>query len=105
MFARLAQSGARQAEILEVVLRHGWDYMRRLLSFGKAGEPQLPPPMVLRNILVDLGPVYVKLGQLLSTRPDLLPREYIEALSTLQADVPDTFTLNIAEHHCSTMQR
>ncbi|MGY2795389.1 hypothetical protein ACVWVQ_002473 [Thermostichus sp. MS-CIW-36] len=31
MFARLAQSGARQAEILEVVLRHGWDYMRRLL--------------------------------------------------------------------------
>ncbi len=88
MFARLAQSGARQAEILEVVLRHGWDYMRRLLSFGKAGEPQLPPPMVLRNILVDLGPVYVKLGQLLSTRPDLLPREYIEALSTLQANVP-----------------
>ncbi|WP_425244329.1 ABC1 kinase family protein [Thermostichus vulcanus] len=88
MFARLAQSGARQAEILEVVLRHGWDYMRRLLSFGKAGEPQLPPPMVLRNILVDLGPVYVKLGQLLSTRPDLLPRDYIEALSTLQANVP-----------------
>jgi len=88
VFARLAQSGARQAEILEVVLRHGWDYMRRLLSFGKAGEPQLPPPMVLRNILVDLGPVYVKLGQLLSTRPDLLPREYIEALSTLQANVP-----------------
>lgn len=44
--------------------------------------------MVLRNILVDLGPVYVKLGQMLSTRPDLLPREYIEALSTLQADVP-----------------
>ncbi|MCF2970004.1 AarF/ABC1/UbiB kinase family protein [Synechococcus sp. Nb3U1] len=88
VFARLAQSGARQAEILEVVLRHGWDYMRRLLSFGKAGEPQLPPPMVLRNILVDLGPVYVKLGQLLSTRPDLLPRDYIEALSTLQANVP-----------------
>ncbi len=88
VFARLAQSGARQAEILEVVLRHGWDYMRRLLSLGKAEEPQLPPPMVLRNILVDLGPVYVKLGQLLSTRPDLLPREYIEALSTLQSNVP-----------------
>ncbi|MFS8885271.1 ABC1 kinase family protein [Synechococcus sp. H70.2] len=88
VFARLAQNSARQAEILEVVLRHGWDYMRRLLSLGKAEEPQLPPPMVLRNILVDLGPVYVKLGQLLSTRPDLLPREYIEALSTLQSNVP-----------------
>ncbi len=88
VFARLVQNRARQAEILEVLLRHGWDYMRRLLSFGKAGEPQLPPPMVLRNILVDLGPVYVKLGQLLSTRPDLLPREYIEAFSSLQANVP-----------------
>ncbi len=88
VFARLAQNSARQAEILEVVLRHGWDYMRRLLSLGKAEEPQLPPPLVLRNILVDLGPVYVKLGQLLSTRPDLLPREYIEALSTLQSNVP-----------------
>lgn len=88
VFARLAQNSARQAEILEVVLRHGWDYMRRLLSLGKAEEPQLPPPMVLRNILVELGPVYVKLGQLLSTRPDLLPREYIEALSTLQSNVP-----------------
>ncbi|WP_414411048.1 hypothetical protein [Synechococcus sp. W65.1] len=63
VFARLARNSARQAEALEVVLRHAWDYMRRLLSLGKAEEPQLPPPLVLRNILVDLGPVYVKLGQ------------------------------------------
>jgi predicted unusual protein kinase regulating ubiquinone biosynthesis (AarF/ABC1/UbiB family) len=35
-----------------------------------------------------LGPVYVKLGQLLSTRPDLLGEDYIEALSQLQSDVP-----------------
>ncbi|BAS58213.1 putative unusual protein kinase [Leptolyngbya boryana IAM M-101] len=62
--------------------------MRRLLTGGKVDEPKLPPPAVLRNILVDLGPVYVKLGQLLSTRPDLLPAEYIDALSTLQAEVP-----------------
>lgn len=62
--------------------------MRRLLTGGRVDEPKLPPPAVLRNILVDLGPVYVKLGQLLSTRPDLLPPEYIEALSTLQAEVP-----------------
>jgi predicted unusual protein kinase regulating ubiquinone biosynthesis (AarF/ABC1/UbiB family) len=62
--------------------------MRRLLTGGKVDEPKLPPPAVLRNILVDLGPVYVKLGQLLSTRPDLLPAEYIDALSTLQEEVP-----------------
>ncbi|MBW4542656.1 MAG: AarF/ABC1/UbiB kinase family protein [Myxacorys chilensis ATA2-1-KO14] len=88
MFSRLVQTSSRQGEIVEVVLRNGWDYMRRLLTGGKVDEPKLPPPAVLRNILVELGPVYVKLGQLLSTRPDLLSPDYIEALSTLQAEVP-----------------
>lgn len=84
----LTQTTSRQREILEVFLRNGWDYMRRILTGGKPDEPQLPTPAVLRNILVDLGPVYVKLGQLLSTRPDLLPAAYIEELSTLQDEVP-----------------
>ncbi len=88
MFSRLAQASVRQREIAEVVLRNGWGYMRRLLTGTKAEEPQLPPPAVLRNILVELGPVYVKLGQLLSTRPDLLPPEYITELTALQAEVP-----------------
>ncbi|MDZ8052812.1 MAG: ABC1 kinase family protein [Aulosira sp. ZfuVER01] len=84
----LTQTVPRQREIIEVVLRNGWDYMRRLLTGGKADEPQLPTPAVLKNILVDLGPVYVKLGQLLSTRPDLLSAGYIDELSTLQDEVP-----------------
>jgi ubiquinone biosynthesis protein len=84
----LTQTVPRQREIIEVVLRNGWDYMRRLLTGGKADEPQLPTPAVLKNILVDLGPVYIKLGQLLSTRPDLLNAAYIEELSTLQDEVP-----------------
>lgn len=88
MFSRLAQNSTRQREIAEVVLRNGWGYMRRLLTGTRAEEPQLPPPAVLRNILVELGPVYVKLGQLLSTRPDLLPQEYITELTALQAEVP-----------------
>ncbi len=88
MVHRLVQTSARQREIMEVVLRNGWDYMRRLLNGTRSEEPQLPPPAVLRNILVELGPVYVKLGQLLSTRPDLLPPAYIDELSTLQAEVP-----------------
>jgi len=79
---------SRQGEIIEVFLRHGWDYMRRLLMGGKTDEPDIPPPAVLRNILTDLGPVYVKLGQLLSTRPDIMPPSYIEALSSLQTTVP-----------------
>src|SRR5690606_9645154 len=35
-----------------------------------------------------MGPTYIKLGQLLSTRPDLLPDNYLEALSSLQDDLP-----------------
>ncbi len=84
----LTQTSARQREIIEVVLGNGWDYMRGLLTAGKADNPQIPPPEVLRNILVELGPFYVKLGQLLSTRPDILPPSYIKALTALQANVP-----------------
>ncbi len=79
---------SRQREIVEVFLKNGWDYMRRLLTGSAPDEPELPPPAVLRNILIELGPVYVKLGQLLSTRPDLLSPSYIKALSDLQSTVP-----------------
>lgn len=88
MISGITQTTGRQREIIEVVLRNGWDFMRQLLTGGTVGTPNLPTPAVLRNILVDLGPVYVKLGQLLSTRPDILPATYIEALSTLQSEVP-----------------
>ncbi|HEY9873568.1 MAG TPA: AarF/ABC1/UbiB kinase family protein [Candidatus Obscuribacterales bacterium] len=88
VFSGLKKISSRQRKIVQVVLRHGWGYMRGLLLGGKPEEPSLPPPKVLSNILVDLGPVYIKLGQLLSTRPDLLPPRYIEALTTLQAEVP-----------------
>jgi len=42
----------------------------------------------LVNTLIDLGPTFIKIGQSLSTRADLLPLEYIEALGTLQDQVP-----------------
>jgi len=41
-----------------------------------------------RERLVELGPAYIKLGQVLSTRPDLLPPPYIEELEDLQDKVP-----------------
>ncbi len=84
----LTQTTSRQREILEVFFRYGWDYMRGLLTGGKTDQPQLPPPEILRNIMIDLGPVYIKMGQLLSTRPDILSPAYIQALSSLQAQVP-----------------
>lgn len=84
-----SSSRSRQAEIIEVVVRNGWGYFRSQLSFdAKPQKPSLPLPEVLVKILIDLGPTFVKLGQILSTRPDLLSPDYIEALETLQSDVP-----------------
>ena len=45
-------------------------------------------PEELVEDLKQMGPTYIKLGQLLSTRPDLLPDRYLEALSSLQDDLP-----------------
>jgi len=42
----------------------------------------------LYQACVDLGPAFIKLGQILSVRPDLLPPEYIKELEKLQDDVP-----------------
>src|SRR5437667_12113288 len=41
----------------------------------------------LASALEELGPCFIKLGQLLSTRPDLLPPHYIAALSRLQQEI------------------
>ena len=40
------------------------------------------------NTFISLGPVYIKLGQWLSSRADILPKPYMEELSKLQDDVP-----------------
>ena len=48
----------------------------------------LPLPERLRNAIVELGPTFIKIGQVASTRPDLVPSEYSQPLRTLQENVP-----------------
>ena len=42
----------------------------------------------MRESLIDLGPTFIKIGQALGTRADLLPLEYVKELATLQDQVP-----------------
>ena len=44
-------------------------------------------PEKLRNILEGLGPTFIKFGQVLSMRPDLIPPEYCKELAKLRSDV------------------
>jgi len=51
------------------------------------GDGTVDRAVAFRKRLVELGPAYVKLGQVLSTRPDLIPQPYIAQLQRLQDDV------------------
>lgn len=86
----------RFQQIAQVLIRHGFGELVDLLGaapvFPLASvlrrRPVLGPPQRLRMALEELGPTFVKLGQVLSTRPDLLPPDYIAELARLQDTVP-----------------
>lgn len=65
---------------------------RRFLVFGSSrrvtSEQRRQRARTLLDSLLTLGPTFIKLGQLLSTRPDILPPEYVDELTQLQDRVP-----------------
>lgn len=79
--------GARTVKIAAVVAKHG---LQEFLSQPAQSdiETRRQQAKRLRAALEELGPTFSKLGQVLSTRPDLLPPEYIEELAMLQSHVP-----------------
>lgn len=79
---RVAIAG-RGLEVSRVAARHGVGVARS----RSTGATPAEQARRLRSSIEDLGGVYVKLGQLLATRPDLLPPEAIEELGRLHASV------------------
>jgi ubiquinone biosynthesis protein len=96
-----ARELSRLREISSVLIRHGLgDLVRRtglataleragqILHWGDAGKSvEIEPRERFRRSLEELGPTFVKLGQVLSTRPDLLSPSWIAELERLHSDV------------------
>jgi len=93
----------RYRQIFTVLLKYGFDdiaerlKLDRLIRFGKKLSRKakavekyghMTTAQRARMALADLGPTFIKLGQVLSTRPDLIPLDFVKELEKLQDDVP-----------------
>lgn len=99
---RNIRSIRRYRTILSVLIKYGFGHIveqlninyylelgRKMVNLGHPREmDRLSQPERLRLAMAELGPTFIKLGQILSTRPDLIPREYVEEFGKLQDQAP-----------------
>ncbi len=90
---------SRYRQILTVFFKYGFGYVVEKIGIAHLipeklkereflGHPPLSAPQRVRMAMEELGPTFIKLGQMLSTRPDLIPMDYVVELSKLQDNVP-----------------
>lgn len=98
---RNIRSLRRYRQIIRVLFKYGFDHALELMGLSQfvargrklfrrpASElALLSPAERMRLALEELGPTFVKLGQILSTRPDVVPRSFILEFAKLQDQVP-----------------
>jgi ubiquinone biosynthesis protein len=98
---RNIRSIKRYRNIIRVLFKYGFDNVldyfnlspfvarsRRFLRRDASKIATLSSAARMRLALEELGPTFIKLGQLLSTRPDVIPKGYINEFARLQDDVP-----------------
>jgi ubiquinone biosynthesis protein len=97
----------RYRQIADVLARHGLDFLLGVTALSRWVRPAVSSsgaerrrspyttPEHLRQALEELGPTYIKLGQLLSTRSDMLPPEYQRELAKLQDSAPPVATATV----------
>ena len=81
----------RLREITRVLVRHGFGHLVRSAGLeveGEASDTRMPLGRRVRLVLTDLGTTFVKLGQVLSVRPDIVPKDILDELQGLQDAVP-----------------
>lgn len=103
-FGQAVKNVGRLREIVGVLAKNGFVDLVERMHLGRflvgrlrtfsESQSQLPAPVRLRRAFEELGPTFVKLGQLLSTRSDLLPDAFVAELTRLQDGVqPLSFEL------------
>jgi ubiquinone biosynthesis protein len=115
-FARInrnLRSLKRYRQILGVLIKYGFGHIveqlnidyylewgKRIVTLGTFSREleRLSQAERMRLAMEELGPTFIKLGQLLSTRPDIIPLEYINELKKLQDRVPAVSTPEIKKH-------
>ncbi len=93
----------RYQQIGRILTRYGFGHILTQLGIGRAITPGLEklrfssteilratPAERVRMVIEELGPTFIKLGQILSTRGDIIPADFIDELEKLQDTVPPT---------------
>lgn len=87
---RTLQNAVRLRTIVATFAKHGFHNIAERIKLGRflierfsGSEDRFSAPQRLRMAFEELGPTFIKLGQVLATRPDLVPKEYVDEFALL----------------------